>query len=95
MDSPYLSYTVSNIYRNTYVIESKGVKGWFTLRCIQSEYNDNCIIDGIRGARIDTFTIENGKRIKARFSKKENIYIVFDKPNTFPLTPSNVVINGF
>jgi hypothetical protein len=95
MDPVYLSYKISNIYRYTYVIETKGVNGWLTLRCIQCEYNDNCCINGVKGRGIQIFTFETGKRIKARFNKKENIYIGYDKPNTTPLTSSNDIIIGF
>jgi hypothetical protein len=95
MDPTYLSYKFGNFFRNTYVIESKGVKGWITLRCIQTEYGENCVIDNVRGAQTQHFTPENGKRIKARYNKNENTYIGFDKGTIkVLLTPSDEIIIG-
>lgn len=95
MDPNYLSYTFGNIYRNTFVIHNKGKKGWITLRCIQIEYGDNCVIDSIKGAQITVFTNNNGKLIKARYSKYLDTYIGYDNNNGFILTKSNQIINRF
>ena len=97
MDPTYLSYAFGNYFRHTYVIEAKGVKGWITLRCIQSEYGDNCVINGERGARIVIFTPEEGKRIKARYNKNTNTYFAYDKGGGLKtnLIHSDEIIVGF
>jgi hypothetical protein len=95
MDPQYLYYTFGNIYRNTYVIELKSSKGWMTLRCIQREYGSNCVIDGIKGAQINTFTFDNAERIKARYNKNNNIYIGYDKKYVTSLRSSEQIIIGF
>ncbi len=94
MDTRYLSYSFSNVFRHTYVIDSVGVKGWLTLRCVQTEYGENCVIDGKRGAQTIIYKPEDAPKIKARHCKKDNIIIGFTRPKSI-LTPSNEIIIGF